>query len=270
VRQSGDEIEQLSVTLNEMLARIQHAFERTKQFTADASHELRTPVSLIRTEAEICLRRTRSAEEYRAALTHILNEAVRTSDLIETLLQLARADAGKAALEFQVIDARPLVEDVVEGWRSILEQSSLGISLAMPQEPVFVLAEAMALRRLLAILLDNARKYTPAGGNIAIEVAGETDSVNIRVRDTGIGISPENIEHIFDRFFRADTVRVRTGGAGLGLSLAKWIVEQHSGRLMVESPAGQGSTFTVSLPRSAAATVPAENSPTKLNERSIS
>jgi len=247
--QTGDELQRLSDTLNEMLARIEAAFVRVSQFTADASHELRTPVSLIRTEAEIALRKSRDEAEYQDALSHILAEAERTSALIEQLLSLARADAGREQLDFQQFDLHNTVRTVASEWRRIAAAQGLDFIESLDESSLFVAADNSLLKRLLNILLDNAVKYTPRPGTIEIKLEERQANAMITVRDTGIGMSPEDQTRIFERFYRADKARSReSGGTGLGLAIAQWIVEQHGGAIAVNSTLGKGSKFVVQLP----------------------
>ena len=256
---TGDELQRLSDTLNEMLARIETAFNRVTEFTADASHELRTPVSLIRTEAELALRRSRGEEEYREALRHILLEAERTTSLIEELLALARADSGRQALNIQPIDLREALQEVASGWRAVANVRGLQFSERILDAELRVLGDTDALRRLINILLDNAFKYTPVpGGVVTLSAEVRDRNAVISVHDNGTGIAEEDQERIFERFYRVDKARSRDlGGAGLGLSIARWIVQQHHGKIRVESTVGAGSIFRVELPL-AASHVPKE------------
>ncbi|HTA67853.1 MAG TPA: heavy metal sensor histidine kinase [Bryobacteraceae bacterium] len=246
---TGDELQRLSETWNDMLARLESAVKRLSQFTADASHELRTPIALIRTTAELTLRRERSPETYREALSEIVAESERTSRLVEDLLLLARADAGLPALPLENLELTPLVRDICQQGQVLAEARQLQISTDLPEEPVFVQANDPALRRLLLLLVDNAVKYTPAGGRITVSVGQDRAGATLAVRDTGIGIPDSALPHVFERFYRADESRNRdAGGAGLGLSIAKWIAERHHASLEAESVLGQGSTFRVRFP----------------------
>lgn len=248
---TGDELQRLSETWNDMLARLESAVKRLSQFTADASHELRTPIALIRTTAELTLRRERSPETYREALREIVAESERTGRLIEDLLLLARADAGLPALPLENLELTPLVRDICEQGQVLAEARQLQISADLPEAPVFVQANDTALRRLLLLLVDNAVKYTPAGGRITVSVGRDPAGATLAVRDTGIGIPDSALPHVFERFYRADESRNRdAGGAGLGLSIAKWIAERHHASLEAESVLGQGSTFRVRFPLS--------------------
>ncbi|HEY1799892.1 MAG TPA: ATP-binding protein [Terriglobales bacterium] len=246
---TGDELQRLSDTLNEMLGRIENAFLRVTQFTADASHELRTPISLIRTESEIALRKSRDIPEYREALAHILSESERTSTLIEKLLSLARADAGQATLDIRDVNLRDIVLQAAEDWRQIISEHNLQFAQNISDHEICVQGDSTALHRLINILLDNAVKYTPARGSVQLSLEIGDDKAILSVRDTGIGISREDCAKIFDRFYRVDKARTReSGGAGLGLAIAEWIVEQHHGSISVESTLGAGSLFIAELP----------------------
>jgi signal transduction histidine kinase len=246
---TGDELQRLSDTLNEMLARIEAQFLRVSQFTADASHELRTPVALIRTEAEIALRKSREAPEYRDALQHILLEAEKTSTLIETLLSLARADADREVLVKQPLNLREISRKAAEHWRPTIASKNLQFAEELGESGVPIEGDEAALNRLLNILLDNAVKYTPTPGTVKLKLETKNQIATIQVEDTGIGISEEDQGRIFERFYRADKARTREfGGAGLGLAIAEWIVQQHQGKISLRSELGKGSTFTVEVP----------------------
>ena len=246
---TGDELQRLSETWNDMLARLESAVKRLSQFTADASHELRTPVALIRTTAELTLRRERSPDTYREALRQVVLESERTSRLVEDLLLLARADAGLPALSLERLELTPLVRDVCQQGQVLAEARQLQISTEAPEDPVYVEANDPALRRLLLLLLDNAVKYTPAGGRITVSVGSDSAGATVAVRDTGIGIADSALPHVFERFYRADESRNRdAGGTGLGLAIAKWIAERHHASLEAQSVVGEGSTFRVRFP----------------------
>jgi signal transduction histidine kinase len=247
---AGDELARLSATWNGMLERLEAAVKRLTQFTADASHELRTPIALIRATAELTLRRERSAETYRQALGHILDDADRATRLIEDLLLLARADAGPPALSLDLVELTPLVRDICEQGQILAGDRDLAIFADAPEQTVFVEANDPALRRLLLLLVDNAVKYTPAGGHITVSVALDSSGPTVTVRDTGIGIPDTALPHVFERFYRVDESRNRdAGGAGLGLSIAQWIAQRHHASLEVESVVGRGSAFRVRFPQ---------------------
>jgi heavy metal sensor kinase len=247
--ETGDELQRLSDTLNEMLDRIESAFLRITQFTADASHELRTPVSLIRTEAELALRRSRGEAEYKESLRHILLEAERTTVLIEQLLSMARADSGRETLHLQPVDLRQTLRSLVDGWRQVATIRDLQFSASLDAAETFVMGDETLLRRLADILLDNAFKYTPSPGSVHLSLESNGESTVITVQDSGVGVAEEDQSKIFERFYRVDKARSRAqGGAGLGLAIAQWIVAQHRGSIVIESSPGHGATFRVELP----------------------
>jgi len=247
---TGDELHRLSTTWNDMLARLESAVKRLSQFTADASHELRTPIALIRTTAELTLRRERSPETYREALRQVMAETEKTAALVDNLLLLARADAG-LPLELERIELTPLVRDVCRQGEVLAGARQLHLAAEMPEQPVYVEANDPELRRLLLLLVDNAVKYTPAGGRITVSLACGRDGATVAVQDTGIGIPGAALPHVFERFYRVDESRNREqGGAGLGLSIARWIADRHHAHLEAESVPGEGSTFRVRFPRS--------------------
>src|SRR5450755_1445006 len=246
---TGDELQRLSDTLNEMLDRIESAFRRITEFTADASHELRTPVSLIRTEAELALRRSREEAEYKESLRHILLEAERTTKLIEELLSLARIDSGRETLNLEPVDLRAALQTVVDGWQHVAAIRSLQFSASLDVPDLLVLGDQTLLRRLVDILLDNAFKYNSSPGSVHLSLEHKGDRAVITVQDSGVGIAEEEQSKIFERFYRVDKARSRAqGGAGLGLAIAQGIVTQQRGSITVESRSGNGATFRVELP----------------------
>ena len=250
VPSTGDQLQRLSETLNEMLSRLELSVRRMKQFTADASHELRAPVSLIRTTAEVAVqRRDRPAGEYLEALDEILEEAERTSQVVDSLMLLARADSGKEFVESGPADICDIVREATDQGEKLAKSHGLHFSEEVPAGPCLIHGDADALRRAVLILIDNATKYTPAGGSIKVRLEMHDGVAVASVSDTGIGMANEDVAHIFDRFWRADKARSREhGGAGLGLSIAKWIVETHRGSIDVESETGKGSTFHLRVP----------------------
>jgi heavy metal sensor kinase len=251
VPHTGDELDRLAGTLNEMLGRLEAAFERIAQFTADASHELRTPVSVMRTNAEIALRKPRSESEYRDALSRILDESEKVSRMIEQLLLLARADSASGLLSMTRNDLAIALENACREARVLAEAKHLGFTESLPSAPLWVQGDSASLERLFTILLDNAVKYTPSGGRIDVRLRSDDGFAVADIRDTGSGIAPEDTSHVFDRFFRADRARSReSGGTGLGLAIGKWIAEAHRGEIRVESALGQGSAFQVRIPLS--------------------
>lgn len=246
---TGDELQRLSDTLNEMLARIEAAFRRVTEFTADASHELRTPIALIHTEAELALRRSRDESDYREALMHILLQADRTAKLIEELLALARADSGAEALDMHPVDLRPALRESALKWHQMASLRDLQFEEHLGTQPLTVMGDESALRRVIDILLDNAFKYTPLPGKVTLSAEEKNGRAIVSVEDTGIGIAVEDQKKIFERFYRVDKARSRAlSGAGLGLAIAQWIVQAHKGSISVKSEPGGGCTFRVEIP----------------------
>jgi heavy metal sensor kinase len=244
-----DELRRLSETLNAMLDRIERSFKRIAQFTADASHDLRTPVAVIRTLAEVTLRRPRSAEQYQEALTKVLSTSEETTELLENLLTLARADAGTTGMELHLIDLEQHVQKASERAELLATNKSLEVTTTTPGRAVWVRGDSIAIDRLLLILVDNAIKYTPDRGRCEIALIDSGADVHVEVRDSGIGIASRDLELIFERSYRADSARSRdTGGAGLGLAIARQITELHGGSVTAESQVGRGSTFRVRFP----------------------
>ena len=255
VPKTGDQLQRLSETLNAMFARLESSVRGIKQFTADASHELRAPISLIRTTAEVAVqRRDRPAAEYLEALDEILEESERTSQVVDGLMLLARADSGREMVECVATDMRSIVRAAIEQGEKLVRNRGLRFSVNLPPAQLDIQADPDALRRALLILIDNAAKYTPAGGTVSVGLEQDDGFAIASVTDTGIGISDADLPRIFDRFWRADKARSREyGGAGLGLSIAKWAVEAHGGTIEVQSEPNKGSQFRVRIPLDRAA-----------------
>jgi signal transduction histidine kinase len=232
-----------------MLDRIEASVKRITQFTADASHDLRTPVALIRTNAELALRRPRSDSEYREALARILATSEETSELIEQLLLLARADANVAQLKLEPTMLSPVLQTVAQKAAVLAAGKGLTFSYSSVPSNAALFANQTALERLFLTVLDNAIKYTPPGGRVSLDVRLEESEAIVEVTDTGIGITEKDLPHVFERFYRADQARSReTRGSGLGLSIAKWIAEIHNGSIELQSQAGQRTSVTIRLP----------------------
>jgi heavy metal sensor kinase len=244
-----DEVQYLAVTLNAMLDSLEQSFSRQRRFVADASHELRTPVAVIRQKAEVALRRPRSQDDYCRVLHSIHAESERLSHLISDLLALARGDEGQARLECEAVRLDKLVESVAAQAEGLAEERGITLSLEVPG-PVTVIGDEARLIQVIINLVDNALRYTNGGGQVLLSLQATEAAAQLVVRDTGVGIAPEHLSHIFERFYRADPSRTRTGGSGtgLGLALVEWIVRMHGGSVGVRSQVGHGSTFTVTLP----------------------
>jgi len=254
---TGDELQRLSETLNEMLSRIETAFDRVAQFTADASHELRTPLAVLRTRAELALRRPRSANEYREVLGRLLHGLERTSDLVERLMLLARADSGDQILQRAPLQLEVVLRSVCEQGATLAAAKGVRFGTVLATESMPVAGDADFLERLFLILIDNAVKFTPPQGEIAVSSQLTGESAIVTVRDNGIGISATDLPNLFERFYRVDKARSReSGGAGLGLAIGRWIAQAHGGAIEVESTPGRGTEFRVRLPIDASRLAP--------------
>ncbi|RLA79288.1 MAG: histidine kinase, partial [Deltaproteobacteria bacterium] len=247
-RKVDDEIGRLAATFNEMIAKVENSFQQIKRFTADASHELKTPLTILRGEIEVGLKRLRTPEEYQKILASNLEEVKHMSRMVEDLLTLARADMGALELRKEVVDLGGLVREVWEEVRLWAEDK--GVELLFQEDgEARVMGDRGRLRQLALNLIDNAIKYTPSGGRVELRVVRDGDEVTFSVADTGEGIPAEDLQRIFERFYRVDKARSRQrGGTGLGLSICKWIAEAHGGRISAESELGRGSKFHVFLP----------------------
>jgi heavy metal sensor kinase len=246
------ELTALASSFNELLARIDRSFEGMRRFVADASHELRTPVAVIRGEADVALSHDRTSAEYRESLAIVLDESRRLSVLVDDLLNLARADAGRVKLRTQPFYWNDLLSECCRSMQSLAaaRRIDLAYRAASDAPDLCFDGDEELLRRMTLNLLDNAIRYTPPGGRVSAELEARADGVLLRISDTGIGISPEAAPHVFERFFRADKARTReNGGFGLGLAIVKWIAESHRGVVELASQPGAGSVFTVTLPR---------------------
>jgi signal transduction histidine kinase len=246
----GDEIGRLALTLNEMIERLAKSFSGLRRFTADASHELKTPLTVLRADVERAMNPRSARGERLVALEEALQETTRMADLVDSLLTLARADEGRFDLHRERVELEPLVRDVFETVAILGEAAGLGVSMPAP-EAATVLGDRARLRQLFLNLGINAIKYTPSGGSVELSLVRHGSTTSFSVRDTGIGISAADLPHVFERFYRADRARSRSterGGFGLGLAIAQWIAEAHGGTIAARSRLGRGSTFTVTLP----------------------
>lgn len=249
VPKTNDELQRLSETLNAMLQRLEQSFQRITQFTADASHELKTPLAVIRTMAEVPLRLPSSAADYREALTGIVSELDRTSKLVDDLLSVARGDSGPTAIVKAPIDLVAVLSCAAAQGELMAQRRQLSFHSSFGEAPIQLSGDRDALQRLVVILLDNATKYTPPAGKVTLTAFRQDDQACVQVTDTGIGIAEADLPRVFERFFRADKARSRaTPGSGLGLAIARWIAVAHGGTIEVESSLGRGSVFSVRLP----------------------
>jgi len=249
VSNANDEISDLSRTLNQMLKRIDSAFMSVRTFTGNASHELRTPISLLRAEIEVALFRHRDGQEYRAVLTRLHEETLRMTNLVENLLSLARADGGAETMTTAPICVDTLLPEIAQTWQRTINEALLDFQVDISEAGLFFMGDHRAIQRLLSTLLENASKFTPPGGSVKLCAATKGKSIVLSVRDTGVGITPEHKHRLFDRFYRVPTSGPVAPGSGLGLALAKWIAERHGSQLSVESTPGLGSVFSFSLER---------------------
>lgn len=260
-----DEISRLIETFNEMISRLDQSFRQIKQFSTDASHELKTPLTILKGEVEVALRKERSPDEYVQILKSNLEEVNRMSQIVEDLLLLSKADSGEIRLNREDINLTEILNEVVGQMRMMAQSKNLRLETSNHHEEIHMFGDPLQIRELFLNLIENGIKYTEEGGSIRIGLTREThlhdgnqsgwakgdqaEFAKVIISDTGIGIAKEDQERIFDRFFRVDKARSREeGGSGLGLSICKWIVEAHKGEIKVESNLGKGSSFIVKLP----------------------
>ncbi|GAC1497861.1 MAG: ATP-binding protein [Ktedonobacteraceae bacterium] len=265
VPQAQDDLHLLAVTLNEMLESLHHTFARQRRFVADASHELRTPVAVIRSTTDVALLHASTQQEYVSVLSNVNSEAERLSKLINDLLALARGDEGQTKFEREPVKLDQLVDIVAANAEPLAAERNITIERGV-LEPVTILADEARLIQMVMNLIDNAILYTNQGGTVCVSVACQHGQAAISVRDNGVGIAPEHLPHIFERFYRVDPARTRTegGSSGLGLAIVEWIVRAHKGSIVVDSQPGEGTSFTVKLPPGAEeytkkADLPAQN-----------
>lgn len=250
VENPDDELGRLASVFNAMFARLERSFEELRRFTADASHELRTPLTALRSVGEVGLSKPRNVEDYREIIGSMLEEADRLTRLVESLLTLSRADGNRIQLRREETDLKALAGQVVHQLEILAEEKKQTLQLDIPPETVSVHVDPMVLRQALTNLVDNAIKYSPSGSSIRIAVVEQKSHVLLEVHDQGLGVAPEHVHRIFDRFYRVDKARAREmGGVGLGLAIARWAVESHGGSITVESEPEKGSVFRITLPK---------------------
>jgi len=247
-RKTGDELDHLITTLNEMISRLEDSFKRISQFTADASHELRTPISSMKGEAELLLSKPRPIQEYQGVLANHIEKLDFIMRMINDLILLSKFDSNEAGLEMVQVKLNDLLVNLWELFRVLGDQKGVKFTLEDIEE-ANVLGDRTRLQRLFTNLIDNAIKFTPSGGHVDLSLKRDGVFVRVFVRDTGIGIPEEELERIFERFYRVDKSRAReSGGTGLGLSICQWIARAHHGKIEVKSELGKGAEFIVSLP----------------------
>lgn len=243
------ELAQLATAFNELLDRLEAAHASQHRFVADAAHELRTPLAALRAEIEVSLRRERSPADYQRTLESNHQELDRLSSLVENLLALAALEADRSPRANSPVDLAAVCRDVAEQLAPLAAAQHVRLQLELPDE-VRVPGDMLSLERAVRNLVENALRYTPAGEQVVVRVGGDQAAASIEVMDAGVGIAPEHLPRLFDRFYRVDTARARAhGGAGLGLSIVKAIMEAHGGTVSVESKLGAGSRFSLRLPR---------------------
>jgi heavy metal sensor kinase len=247
-RGTDDEMDSLIRTINEMIARLESSFKRIAEFTADASHELKTPLCALRGEAEVLLSRGRTPEEYQEGLAHFIERFDQLNRMINDLTLLSKFDSSQVELEMIPLRLDFLIQGICNFFRVLADQKKITLEVNSIQE-IIVRGDRTRLQQLFTNLIDNAIKFTPEGGAIHITVEKNNGSVQVKIKDNGVGIPKEEQEKIFKRFYRVDKSRSKeTGGVGLGLSISEWIAQAHQGRIEVDSELNQGSTFTVFLP----------------------
>jgi heavy metal sensor kinase len=252
IRHTGDELDQLSATINSLLDRIAASIKQSRELTANAAHELRSPLTAIQSTLEVALNADRSPAEYRDVLSTLLEESDHLRVLVNQLLVLAESDIGKLCLLREPVRLDHVVRKSFQMFQPAAEASGVHLRLGR-LDAVLLSADSTRLWQVVNNLLDNAVKFTPAGGSITLDLALEpaTGAGVLRVSDSGIGIAPEDLPHVFERFYQGDKARQRRrerGGTGLGLSICQAILEAHGGRITAASKPGQGTTFTVTLP----------------------
>ncbi len=247
-REVPDEFGNLITTINKMFARLQKSFAETREFSLSVAHELRTPLTILKGESELALTRPLTQQEIQDLATTYLEETVRLSHIVDDLLTLAKADSAQISIDQKPVDLAVLMNDILDDAQILSTEKGIRVDLHA-NEPAVVMGDELRLRQLFRILVTNAVQYTDNGGTITLGSITRNGEARISIADTGIGIPPEHIPKIFDRFYRVDNARSRVkGGSGLGLAIAKWIVEAHKGSIEVESAPNHGSIFTVKIP----------------------
>ena len=251
VRGAGDELDRLIETFNQMIERIEVNFNQMRQFSTDVSHELRTPITVVRGQLEVALFTAETVDQYRDAIVNSLSDIERLSQIVRALLLLSQAETGQVILQKQSLDLVEIADGVVDQFQIPAEGAEVALSF-IPQIPRCVGDfDRVQIERMLSNLLSNAVKFTKPGGEVRVSIDRKDDEVEIRVEDTGDGISPEHLPHIFDRFYRVRGAGEQASpekGLGLGLSFVSWIVKAHGGSVDVQSEKGKGTTFIVRLP----------------------
>jgi two-component system heavy metal sensor histidine kinase CusS len=242
------ELQPLAIAFDEMLDRLEDSFTRLSQFSADLAHELRTPIANIRGEGEVALTRARTPEEYREVIESSVGECERLSGIVDNLLFLARAEAAEGHIQRTLFNGKAAVEKIASFYEAVAEEQHVAITCAGESD---IHADPMLFGRAVSNLVENALRFTPAGGTISISIAARGADSEVSVKDTGCGIAAEHLPRVFDRFYRADSSR-SSQGAGLGLALVKSIADLHGGSTVVASEVDRGTTVTLTFPNAVA------------------
>jgi heavy metal sensor kinase len=246
---TNDEVGHLTRTLNKMIERLERSFIQIRQFTSDASHELKTPLTILRGELELALRTPKKPEQYQLVLASALEETERLSNVVETLLELSKADAGQVKMTFQEQNISKLITDISEDADILAEQKKIRVEKKIPNT-VIACFDSARMHQAVLNIVDNAIKYTNEFGKISIELSEEEKYAVLKVTDTGTGVPKNFLPYLFDRFYRVDRARSQeTRGAGLGLSIVKWIIDAHQGIIDVKSQLYYGTAFTIKIPK---------------------
>ena len=263
-RGAGDELDYLIETFNQMIERLENSFHQIRQFSTDVSHELRTPITVIRGQLEVALFTANTSEQYREAIVDSLEDIERLSQIVRALLLLSQAETGQVVLQKEDLDLCAVIRDIVDQFQIPAEGAHIRIAIDRMPEECHVEADRVQIERMLSNLLSNSLKFTPAGGQVRVGLLRREEDLEITIEDTGCGIPREHLPHIFDRFYRVtgpDTPASPEKGLGLGLSFVAWIAKAHQGAVDVESEAGKGTKFTITLPLRPAWDKPAEPNP---------
>jgi len=265
LRGAGDELDRMIEAFNHMMTRLNASFEQIRQFSTDVSHELRTPLTVVRGQLEVALFTAKTIDQYRDAMAEALEGVDRLSNIVRALLMLSQAESGQLALQKTQLDFAELVREIVDQHQIPAEAQGVLLTADLPPTCT-ILADRVQIERLVSNLLGNAVKYTPSGGAVKVRITPDVHRVKFIVEDTGVGIAPDHLPHIFDRFYRVPSADPEKG-LGLGLSFVAWIVRAHGGTVDVESKPGDGTTFTVSLPIGSIVPVTHESSAISLPEK---
>jgi signal transduction histidine kinase len=255
-RHAGDELDRLIEAFNHMMTRLNRSFEQIRQFSTDVSHELRTPLTVVRGQLEVAMFTAKTVEQYREAMADALEGVDRLSNIVRALLMLSQAESGQLVLQKSNLDLAELVRDLTDQHQIPAEAQGVRLVAELPAGCI-IHADRIQIERLVSNLLGNAIKYTPSGGRVSVRLEGDADRVKLIVEDTGVGIAPDHLPHIFDRFYRVPSPDPDKG-LGLGLSFVAWIVKAHGGTVEVRSDLDRGTCFVVTLPAQCPVPVPTE------------